>query len=267
MGARPSSFKKAGGLFNNVEGVITGYEFTTDTPWEGGKKSSFSQLFFKVSARMDGADEDTEQHLFAGDADKFEISKDGLTLTPVEEGMGLGSSTNFARFIQSLCDNGFPESALSDDEAEITYEPIIGTRCRFMQEVDAALTKKLGKRKDKKTGKEYDRTYTVVSDVLSLPGTSAKTKRGSAPVASKANGKSKATVEEVDIDEEAKVTLLSLVESSDGSIARSRLSARGQILLSKNANRKAILDRMIDPAFLKTEDGWAYDGKTVSADE
>ena len=76
MASRPAKLSEGGGgKFNGVDGVITGYEFTTTHPFsKGGRsKSDFSPLYGVLSARMDSAKEDDIDVMLVGSADDFEI--------------------------------------------------------------------------------------------------------------------------------------------------------------------------------------------------
>src|SRR5712664_2956384 len=116
---RQSKFKQAGGgSLNGVDGTITGYKFTTEFPFaskSGTKsKSAFNSLFNVLSIRVDGADVDIKKPLFTGDADQFEISDDGHTLTPIEDGYVLNGGNPNAKFIASW-EKASEVGASSDD--------------------------------------------------------------------------------------------------------------------------------------------------------
>ena len=269
-GARPSSFKRGGGFLNNVDGVITGYQWTDQAPQgkNSAKKkkgsSDFNPLFFVLSARADSAEEDVTTSMFAGGADDFEISEDGLTLETIQEDGGLRQGTPFSKFMDSLLDKGFPEENLPEDS--INYEAIIGTRVTFIQEKDVEATARAGKRKDQKTGKEYDRTNTVVSAVLALP---SEGKAGKAGKGAKANTKGK-KADVADDDEEddealmqlAVETLLAVVADADGSLVKGKLSVKiPQKMGLKHPHREAIRKLVSTDEFLKSEQGWSYDAK------
>lgn len=300
MGARPSSFKKGGGFLNNVDGVITGYEFTDDTitkdgrePFKPGKvkgtdgklKDRFHSLNFILSVRPDGADEDVTTTLFAGGADDFKISDDGQEVwdanyeTPEEaadagdEARQLGAGTALFTLIDSLVEAGFPAANLN--ETRIEYSSIIGTRCRFVQRKNEEATKRLGKRKDKKTGKLFDRQDLVIDQVYSLPEatdeapapakkTTAKpaVKTTTAKVAPKTPAK-KSAEPEADIEQETKTALIEILSSLKGNkIEKPKLSMKVIQTRTKHPQREAIRTLMLDNGFLSQEDGWSFDAKT-----
>lgn len=283
MGARPSSFRKGGGFLNNVDGVITGYEFTDTFPGNDGKpapkgkkRSDFRSLYFVLTARVDGADEDLQTTLFAGDADQFEISEDRHTLTPSEEGYNLGATTGVGKFISSLVDSGFPETNLPEDE--INFEAIVGTRVRFVQRTDVEATKKYGKRKSKDGKREYDRQDLVIDQVYSLPEAEeapAPTKpgaKGSKPAAAAKPAKGKPADTAANVDELASETLLTILADNKGKIAKSKLSLKVLNALMKHPQREEVRKRVFSDDFLGQKgQGWTYDptdkNQTISLDE
>jgi hypothetical protein len=278
MGSRPSQFKKGGGFLNGVDGVITGYRFTDEfngKAFEGGKdpktkKEKFHSLFCEVSVRVDGADEDVTQHLFAGGYDDFEVSEDGLTLTnPAGGECNIGGNTSTAKFFGSLVAAGFPEDNFSDDPDSVNFEPAIGARVKFVQRKDEESTRKLGKRKDKKTGKEYDRTDLVIDAVYEV---------GAAPVAAapakgKPAGKAKTpAAPAVDVDSLATATVIEIVLKEGKPTSTQKFSMESlKTPTLKSAEAKpfatAIRKRILEAEFLQgLSDGDAieHDGSSYN---
>ena len=276
MSSRPSAFKKGGGGFlKGVDGVITGYEFTDEfngeafVPGKVNGKEKFHSLYCLLSARVDGADEDVTTTLFVGGADDWNIEDEGHTLTPVEDGRELGANTSFAKLISTLVEAGFPETNLPEDA--INFESIIGTRVRFEQRTDVEGTKKLGKRKDKKTGKEYDRQDLVIDQVYSLPGTETKAApaaKAAKPAPAKAAGKAtKAPTPAVaDVSELATETAQGIVaEAGEAGITKAKLGMKVIAKLMKHPEREAVRKFLADDANLAAIDGVAFDGTTLKA--
>jgi hypothetical protein len=271
MGARPSSYKKGGGGFlKNVDGVITGYEFTDEfngNPYSAkpvGGKVPFHSLYALLSVRVDGADEDTTTTLFVGGADDFEITDDGHTLTPVEDGRELGANTGFATLITTLVEAGFPETNLPEDV--INFESIIGTRVRFNQRINAEMKAKGKVRTDKKTKKTYPYEDLVIDQVYSLPGTEtakpAAAKAGKAAPAAKAGKAAKAVPAGVDVAELATDTLTTILSEAGGTITKAKMGMKVIAKLMKDPNREAVRKFLFDDENLGAIDGVDYDKAT-----
>lgn len=249
--ARPSGFKTGGGGFlNNVDAVITGYEFTPDFPGASGKakKSDFNSLYCIMDFAVDGADGASQTTLWVGSADDFDIEDDGHTLTPIDDNGGLKQNADFSFFIDSLVRAGFPESNLPDDR--INFEAIIGTRVRLVQERDEEATKRLGKKKSKDGSKEYDRTKLKVKDVLALGGgkSAASAKKASASA-------------DTDIETLASQSLIAVLKKSPGkTILKKKLPV--QIINqvgAKHPQRNEVKDMVTSDDFLSGGDAWTYD--------
>lgn len=273
MGARPSSFKKGGGGFlNNVDGVITGYEFTDEfngNPYSATKvngKVPFHSLYCVLSARVDGADEDVTTTLFVGGADDFAVSDEGHTLTAVEEGRELGANTGFATLITTLVEAGFPETNLPEDV--INFETIIGTRVRFAQRVNAEMKAKGKKRIDKKTKKEYDYQDLVIDQVYSLPGTTVaapvKVVKPAAVKATKGASKSAPSVPDTDVQDLAVQTLQTILAEAGGTISKAKMGMKVIAKLMKDPQRNAVQKYLAVDANLTAIEGVEFDGTTLS---
>ena len=155
---------------------------------------------------------------------------------------------------------------LPEDGEPVNFEAIIGQRIRLVQEKDERATEKAGQRVDKKTGKKYDRTTTVVAAVYEAdekPATAAKSTKTTGKAAkpavvarvSKANGK--AADDHMD---RAVEVLQEILAEADGSIARSKLSLAVTKKLMKDPLREDLRKLIFSEEFLNTENGWSYDG-------
>ncbi len=271
MGARPSSAKTGGGFLNNVDGVITNYEFTTDAPKaknaKGKKagKSDFTALYFKLFAQADGAEAEVDTSLYTGiNAQDVEISDDGKTLTPVEDGAEIAfpASKPFMLFMGSMCEHGFDEANLPEDGEPVNYEAIVGQRVRFVQQKDEAATTAKGPRIGK-DGKSYPRQNLVVSEVYGEAEDAKPAKKGSKP-APAGKGKKAAEEDETDHTETAKEVLMAVLGTTDP-INRSKLGIQALKAMLKlktpRADHNEVLDVLKSDDFLETEDGWTYDAK------
>ena len=227
-----------GGRFNNVDGVITNYEFTTVHPFakEGNRrsKSDFNPLYGVVTAQMDGAKEPDVDVLLVGSADDFEISDEGKTITPADGGNGVWAKGQWGKFIASLETLGCETENADYAESVFNYEPIIGRRVRFQQEqqFDKAgkLKKRMGKGRDGKP-REYDDTTTVVVADYGV----AKGAKGGTTTTTKAASKANGAAKEVDLTDTADEALVGLLDKFGGSAPKAKLvSAPAQLFLKKN---------------------------------
>jgi hypothetical protein len=254
--------KKGGGRLNNVDGTITGYEFTT-RPAGGKPKDTSKWVYLVVSIKQDGVKDEITQHFFIGAEEEFEISKDGQSIVAGEDNIVLGASSG--AFMQSVLDAGFPVDELPDTEngEDLELSNIVDKRFRFTQVPDDARTKKEGgprKVKDKKTGKmrEYPWTLTVVSAYYEAD---EKPSKSNGKAAGKSAGKSKA----VEMDEECGDVLKAvLAEADDNELPYKKLSValtRKFLKIKVENDKDAMKDRILDEEFLGTEDGWEYDSK------
>lgn len=294
MGARPTSFKKGGGFLNNVDGVITAITFTDanfdGTPFKPGKvkdpktgqmKDRFHSLLAKLSVRPDGADEDVETHLFAGGADDFKISDDGAEVWDAEyetaeeaaaaeeafkngnagnEPRQLGAGTSIAKLVSSAVDAGFPANDLP--EFGINFSAMAGWRCRFVQKVNAEDTKKLGKRVDPKTKKQYDRNDLIIEQVYGkVEGKAGETGgKGKAATAGAKGGKGKAVEPaESDIETKALETLQAVLKPLKGkAITKKALGMASFKVLIKDADRDKVRAYLFDDDNLEAFEAGGY---------
>lgn len=272
MGARPSSFKRGGGYLNEVDATLVGYTFEvgeTSKIKKGDRKGEdFTPLSFVPQFEVDGDDDSKDdpktQRLLIGDAEQFgEVSDDGLTLS-TPDGQSIGARSEAGIFIASLCAGGFPEERFSDSDDEINYEPAIGTRLRLVQQVNEEKTKRQGKQKNEKTGKQYDRKDLLVQTVHEVPGGKATGKAAKPSASSKpaAKGKKVADADEVDIPTLASATLQAiLADAKDNTILKSKLSMAVLKKLTRDDNRETVREWLMEDENLEGLDGITYNKK------
>lgn len=256
---RPSLFRKqTGGRLNGVEGTITGLELTTVFPFGEGTskfKDAGTPIYAVLTVRPDGADEDIIEPLKAGKEEDFTIEDDAMSLTPANEGQGIHPSSKFGKLLGSLVENSngqFSEENLGFTnwpENRLNFGAMVGARVKFTRVKDAELQEKFGKKKDKKSGKEYDRDYLAVAEVFSVAASKGKSGKPSA-------GKSKAV--EFDAQDAADTVLPVIVEKAGGTLLRARLSAQAQVMLTAKhplgAHKSEILAVIMDPTYLEDAD-------------
>lgn len=246
--------KEGGGFLNNVDGTITGYEFTAVPP--NGKEDG-EWLYFVPTIQQDGADKEVTQHFFLGAAENYEISKDGQSVS-ADGGVTFGAKTPFGRLIKSMLANGLDEESLPDLEGgdDLELSALVDRRYRFAQEIDEAANAKLGKRKvkDKKTKKmvEYNRTNTVVVKVYDADEDEAP--KGKAAKTTGKASKSKKDDDGDDLTGEADSIVTDLLSDNDGEIERGKLSLALTKVLMKNANREALKKLIISDDYLTSDD-------------
>lgn len=219
------------GMFRKQQGqtgTITDYSFDIKE-WESKKKGvgTYSTLSYNFKFKVDGADEPVERFLNAGFVyEGTTISDDGRTLENDDvDGGIIQEDTEFARFVGSLIEKGFDESQL--DESGRNFEALIGQRLQLVNWTDDEATKKFGKRKSKKDGKEYNRTETRVAQVYEKEEVKA-TKGKAAKSTSKPTSKTpkQEEVEEVDTAQADEV-ITELVSDAKGNvIPRTGISAQ-----------------------------------------
>ena len=275
MGRR-AEFGGGGGLFSNKDYTCLGYQFTTDPPFA----NTGGYVYCTIDQQEDGKDTADNQSLFVGDPASFEISKDGLELTP-EGGARIGRDTPLARFMSSMQEpteggEGHP-GVMDDDESVIAFRPIIGSRYRLVQQpLDVAELAKL-KAKGKATtrkgkdGKEYPLTNTVVAKFYSVG--SGKPSKGSGKPASASGGKVKAQA--VDVAALATDALQAVLRAApDQTLAVARAITKvGLNVMQRDepeaGQAEAVKKWLGDPANLDDVDGVMFNAKKqmVTLDE
>ncbi len=259
MGARPSSFKKGGGGYlNEVDATIVGYTFEAGESVEvkkGPRKGEeFAPLVLIPEFQVDGEDDVKTARLLLGDANGYGDITDNGQVVQTPDGQSISAKCEVGIFIGSLVDGGFPEDLFSDDPDSIDFRPMIGTRVRLVQEVNADKTKRQGKQKGK-DGKEYDRRDLKVATVHSLPEAKAAPAK-----AGKAAPKGKAA-KAVSIDAEAAAVLKTILNAApDNKILKTKLSM-AVLRTAKGDNKEAVRTFLFDDDNLAAIEGVDYDAK------
>lgn len=253
MGARPSSYKQGGGWDGKIV-EITGYEFNVGDPvliTKGERKGeTFTPLSLTLQLLADGATESTPKFLRIGEATDFgDVSEDGLTLgTP--EGQQLRAFCDAAVFITSLVHpengDGFPEERLSDDDTEINFEPIIGTRFEVAEVANEWAKENGKKQKNKKTGKEYEIRDFKVAKIIELPAVAGKPAAKTAAKPALVKGKSKPAP----VEEEAEGYTEAQLTAASEALCRYIAKAPGKVLKVDQVRMKVATD----PVFKKDTD-------------
>lgn len=262
MGFRDGIRKAGGGILHNVVGTLRSYRITTDTPWTQKLRGEGKELLYlEVSIRPDGADMDTVQPLFLGSQEFIEVSDDEQSFTSVDrDTTSVGADTGAGKFLTSMLEADFPENLLPDLSGGEAFSltGAVGTRFRFEQRINEALTKEKGK----KDGK-WNYTDLVVGAVVSLP-TAGKANGKAATV--KGGKPAKGAVEQVDLGALAGETLREiLADAPDNSLKVAKLKmAVFAKLGTKHPQRDGVIAQVTDAAFLATVDGVDYDAKTAS---
>lgn len=273
MGARPSSFKQSGGFLNNVDGTFVDYVFTDEfnrTPFVAGKdpknpsKDKFHSLYCRIAVLPDGAEDVVETTLWVGGFDDFIIEEDGKIISrPTFDRASqsgdndLAGGTAFTKLVSSAVDAGFPVSEL--DELENDFRAMLGKRYRWVQKSNVELTKEKGKRKDPKTGKEYDRKDLVIDQYYGPSSATAKVPakagKGSAAIA-------KGATSAADLTAATTETLLAILAKNPKGIKKARLSTA--VISINPPNREAVRKLIMSQDFLDSQTDWLLDGDTIS---
>ncbi len=259
MGFRDGIRKPGGGILHNRIGMVRDYRFTTDTPWDQKSRGKGKELLYlELSIREDGSDQDTVQPLFIGSEEFLVVSDDEKDLTDAErDTISVNAETGAGKFLLSMLDAEFPENRLPDLKGgdPLNLQGIIGTRFRFEQRVNEALTKEKGK----KDGK-WNYTDLVVSEVVSLPDAKAGKSNGAAKGA-KPTTAAGAGEDTADIATEAVVAVVGAADKQTLNIKRLKMAVLGNIGM-KHPRRQAVVDYVADPANIAAMDGIAFNEKS-----
>ena len=200
----------------------------------------------------EGGDELEHVQLFSvGGAKDFIPDDTGLGLVKVGTKDAIVKNSNFAVFMQSIIDAGFPPEKTIDND--ISW--INGIKCHVTRK---AVTRE-GMADQKK-----DATVLVV-DKLYLDEKGAA-KKG---VGKAAAGKATAAPAKAELDEglveEAKAILMEVLLGEDsGPLAKNKLMPAALAVLKGNPNLRGIIGILVKDEFLTLCDGWQYEGGVLT---
>lgn len=268
-GSKKATFRGKGGFLNDSDGVIKGYQITTEPPFDNPGGYFYNTL----TVQEDGKDEPTDQSLFmGGTADDFTVSKDGHQLSPDDDKSAIGGGTANADFIASFeaamdvagADGG-AQADLGDDSNVIDYTPIIGARVRFAQqplsETELADLKRRGKATVRKAanGKTYPLTKTVVAKFYGFE----KVATGKSNTVAKGGKPNGAAIDIATLGQEAVVAVLG--EAKNQTLKLSALSTKVlQLMMAgpNKAHKNEVASFVSDEDNIGAMTGVAYNAKT-----
>lgn len=268
-----SVFRTGGG--GSITGVIKSITFDTKE-WEAKKKGG--EDYYTVSAQLeilvDGVKEAVKRFIPAGFFYPDTMSINDAGQIDSEKGNPLQSGTDFEKFVVSAVEKGFDLSGVEGSEGR-DFSSFAGLRCKLVNIVDVEATKQFGKRKGKgdNKGKEFNRTYLAVEEILGHEAVKAgKTTKAAKPAAGKAAAKSAPAADasdDFDVNQSAKDMLYEVLgEAKDNKIVKGTLNSLTMKYAGEkgwtNPQRDEVRKLVTSDAFLKEADGWNYDGKVVS---
>jgi hypothetical protein len=257
-------FSQGGGLFDDVDALVTVAEFTDQAPEGYNVEGDVALKFFRLGLRIDGADGDVEQSypLGAKTSENHEIAEDGGALRPLVTGAKINGNSKFATFMSALKTAQFPVTKLGGPGGSI--KNLVGLRAHFNRIADPERTGLQTGNKQKK----YPQSTLCVSKVHSLPGQAADAKKGTkaaaakntaapAPAAAVASAPSGAD----DLNALGEQTLMNVLMANDGKIEKQKLAlAVVKELSDQPADKKNALGKLIfSEAFLDRANGWVFD--------
>lgn len=267
----PTTFVETG-LLDDADVEITDAAFCT---WDYMGKAPVSLALgvemTEINAGPDGVRKKHEQYYSAGDLQYFKPSADGASIEPVSDKTAMNSNTNAAQFIASLVKAGVPGSSFESG----SIKGIVGLKCHVNR---VAQPKRAGLTQPAKDG-EREKTVLLVSRLLSaVPnaagsgkvvrlGTRVASNAGNAVDSSPAGAstpQSAGTSGNPEIDALANATLINILVTQGGSVAKAKLPGLAFKELVGQPNQKAVVSKVFEDAFLQSATGITYDGSTVT---
>ncbi|MFA5186651.1 MAG: hypothetical protein WC551_09265 [Patescibacteria group bacterium] len=243
-------FGEGGGILSDAIVVLHDPHFLMSNTVAYGKSMAKTAplLFVRMTETAeDGAELDHEQYLSLGGADDFAPTEDGLGLTKIGTKDAIVKTTNYAVFIQSIMDAGFPPERTKENDISF----LEGLKCHVTRKVVTrdGLEKRAGR----------DATVLIV-DKLYLDEKPAAKKGAKVGAGTK-------QAPEAALIEEAKSILTQVLYSdsaTDGSIAKNKLIPSVLSLIKDNPNKKELTKIIIGDEFLNLCDGWTYEKGVIA---
>lgn len=271
---KPADFTHGGGLIDDVDVTIKECKFVA---WDYNGNIQEPVLALGVTFVDDDGNE-ADQYFSAGDLKSFVPSKDGKQALPVGTKTGLNDGSNFALFLLSALNAGFPEDRLESDISIFT-----GMYCHIKR---IPQPKRSGIADTNTSGRE--KTVVTIEKIHRLPWDAKKPggmagKSAGAPkmgglggtktaaaAGGKANGQAAQSQQSaMAVDDELTVAaqgaIVDVVAEAGGSVPKARLSQLLFKQLAKDPNRNQIVNLAFKDEFLSMDGSpWSYDGTTIS---
>lgn len=265
---KPTDMTHGGGLVDDIDVTIKECKFVS---YDYNGKATEAALALGITLVDDDGNE-YDQYFSAGSLKDFVPSKDGKQALPVGTKTSMNDGSNFAIFLLSMVNAGFPEDKIESDISvfENTYLHI--KRIPQPKRSGIADTNTSGREKTVITAEKIHTLPWDNKGKKVAPGKTASgaPKVGGKPaVAAAASGKANGAAAAVEVSEEltnqAQMAVMEAVEGAGGTLPKAKLS---QVLfkqLIKDPNRNDIVSLAFKDDFLAA-DGmpWSYDGTIVS---
>lgn len=244
---RPEDFGEGGGLLDDADVSITDARFILGD--YGGTAAAKSPMCSIKMADAEGVEH--EQFYSVGSADDFVPDDSGKGLDKVGKKSAIIKSSNFGSFMDSLVKAGFPSNKIEPDD--ITC--IVGTDIHVKRV--ARDTKGL-------TNAKANMTVLLVDKVNKLPW-----EKSAAKGSTKATGASKAAAPAEDtseLDNFVHDVIVELLGENGGSMTKAKLLGEASKLpaVKEHADKKAIITKISNDAFLKGSEDWKFENGTLT---
>jgi hypothetical protein len=240
---KPSDFTK-GGLLDDEDVVFKKLRFVRGEDTDIQNYPDIEEKLFVHLVVSDEIGEEIENYYSAGVLEYFEPSEDGKRAIPVSSSSTLRSNCNFAFFMASIVNAGYPEDKLSDDLS--VFE---GLKCHMVR-VPGPRRSGLGESKPVLIVEKIHEPY---------PWDGAKKPKA------KSNAKPSKENSGADLTDETSGVIMEILAEAEEPVKKTSLF---KVMLKKlaengNPNKKQMIKLAADNAFLEAGD-WEFDGNVLS---